>query len=96
MSLLCLYGVSLLNFTLAVTSVAVQYKHVLMILLSLEGASLSCFVLLLCVSNGGSFSGYMCLVFISLAACEASLGLSVLVYMIRMKGNDYVMSFSSH
>lgn len=93
MRLLYLLGVSLLNFTLAVMRVAVQYKHVLIILLRLEGARLSCFVLLLCRISD---IGFISLVYIALAACEARLGLSVLVCIIRIKGNDYVIRFSAH
>nr|ANZ03444.1 NADH dehydrogenase subunit 4L [Titiscania limacina] len=73
-----------------------QHKHLLNILLSLEALTLSMFLLLFSNSNLLNMEGYSCLVLISLGACEASLGLAVLVSLIRTHGNDYVKSFTLH
>nr|YP_010580822.1 NADH dehydrogenase subunit 4L [Coralliophila richardi]UZT26955.1 NADH dehydrogenase subunit 4L [Coralliophila richardi] len=76
-------------------TLSLQHKHLLGVLISLETITMSLFMLTLCVSNDVALSGHSSLILITLGACEASLGLSVLVSMIRSKGNDYVLSFSS-
>nr|YP_011002932.1 NADH dehydrogenase subunit 4L [Optediceros sp.]WPR14850.1 NADH dehydrogenase subunit 4L [Optediceros sp.] len=95
MSLFYLSLISMLSFFLALITLSLQYKHLLNILLSLEAVTMSLFILLFTLMNNISYSGEMALILITLGACEASLGLSILVSMIRMRGNDYVSSFSS-
>nr|YP_009239745.1 NADH dehydrogenase subunit 4L [Turritella bacillum]AMM72623.1 NADH dehydrogenase subunit 4L [Turritella bacillum] len=86
--------VSLFSFFMALLSLAFRYKHLLSVLLSLEAVTMSLFIFLFSASTI-SMSGEAALIFITLGACEASLGLSVLVSMIRAQGNDYVSSFST-
>nr|QXP99765.1 NADH dehydrogenase subunit 4L [Melanoides tuberculata] len=86
--------VSFISFFMALLSLAFRYKHLLTVLLSLEAITMSMFILLFSLFNS-SMSSEAALIFITLGACEASLGLSVLVSMIRARGNDYVSSFSS-
>ena len=52
------------------------------------------FIILFALSNNISFSGQASLILITLGACEARLGLSILVTIIRSQGNDYVSGFS--
>nr|QBC73161.1 NADH dehydrogenase subunit 4L [Calliotropis micraulax] len=96
MSVSFLYVFSSLGVFTSIVTLCFQYKHLLNALLSLEAMMLNLFVLLFCVSSGFSFEGHMCLVLITIGACEASLGLAVLVSLIRTHGNDYVNSFSTH
>ncbi len=42
-----------------------------------------------------SYEVYSCLILLTLGACEASLGLAILVSLIRTHGNDYVSNFIS-
>nr|QVD40466.1 NADH dehydrogenase subunit 4L [Semisulcospira gottschei] len=86
--------VSFVSFSMALLSLAFRYKHLLSVLLSLEALTMSIFILLFSLFNT-TISGEAALIFIALGACEASLGLSVLVSMIRARGNDYVSSFST-
>nr|QHF17971.1 NADH dehydrogenase subunit 4L [Littoraria sinensis] len=85
---------STLGFIMALIALSLQYKHLLSVLLSLEAATMNVFIMLFAFSNNISFNGEMALILITLGACEASLGLSILVSMIRAQGNDYVSSFS--
>ncbi|YP_009266395.1 NADH dehydrogenase subunit 4L (mitochondrion) [Littorina saxatilis] len=85
---------STLGFVMALVALSLQYKHLLSVLLSLEAATMNIFIMLFTFSNNISFNGEMSLILITLGACEASLGLSILVSMIRAQGNDYVSSFS--
>nr|YP_003934436.1 NADH dehydrogenase subunit 4L [Thylacodes squamigerus]ADI79419.1 NADH dehydrogenase subunit 4L [Thylacodes squamigerus] len=88
-------AISVIGFTMSILALALQYKHLLGALLSLEAAMLNLFVLLLSFMSS-SVSAHSVLIFITLSACEASLGLAVLVSALRAHGNDYVASFSTH
>nr|YP_010472665.1 NADH dehydrogenase subunit 4L [Littoraria ardouiniana]UVH65788.1 NADH dehydrogenase subunit 4L [Littoraria ardouiniana] len=85
---------STLGFIMALIALSLQYKHLLSVLLSLEAATMNVFIMMFTFANNISFNGEMALILITLGACEASLGLSILVSMIRAQGNDYVSSFS--
>nr|UQJ75283.1 NADH dehydrogenase subunit 4L [Proneotermes latifrons] len=69
-------------------------KHLLATLLSLEFMVLVLFVLIyycLCFFN---YELYFVMFFLVFSVCEGSLGLSILVSMIRGFGNDYFQSYS--
>nr|QLY89867.1 NADH dehydrogenase subunit 4L [Viviparus viviparus] len=83
------------GFLMSVLALVLQHKHLLSVLLSLEAMTVNLFVMLFLMMNNISFSGETSLIFITLGACEASLGLSILVSMIRTRGNDYVSSFNT-
>nr|YP_010891548.1 NADH dehydrogenase subunit 4L [Alviniconcha strummeri]WJK73097.1 NADH dehydrogenase subunit 4L [Alviniconcha strummeri] len=95
MSTFYLTLVGMLGFMMALLALSLQYKHLLSILLSLEAGTMNLFMMMFALSNNISFSGESSLILITLGACEASLGLAILVSMIRVQGNDYVYSFSS-
>nr|YP_009743793.1 NADH dehydrogenase subunit 4L [Adhemarius dentoni]QIE12539.1 NADH dehydrogenase subunit 4L [Adhemarius dentoni] len=69
-------------------------KHLLIILLSLEFIVLSIFFLMLIFLMSIDYDMYMLMVFLVFSVCEGSLGLSILVSMIRTHGNDYFQSFN--
>lgn len=72
----------------------VERGHLMMVLLLLEGVILGFFSLLL-FGVAFSFSNfYLCLVLIRFGACEAAVGLSLLVSLIRTHGNDFVSSLT--
>jgi len=87
---------SSLGFFMALIALSLQHKHLLSVLLRLEAATINLFIMLFSTSNNILFSGETALILITLGACEASLGLSILVSIIRARGNDYVSRFSSH
>nr|YP_010454133.1 NADH dehydrogenase subunit 4L [Neorossia caroli]QXJ42149.1 NADH dehydrogenase subunit 4L [Neorossia caroli] len=71
-----------------------QWKHVLNILLSFEIMMLG--IISLFLFSWGLYSGdySLMMVVVVFGVCEASLGLSLLVSMVRVHGNDYVKSLS--
>nr|UFP05418.1 NADH dehydrogenase subunit 4L [Sucra jujuba] len=71
-----------------------KYKHLLIILLSLEFMVLSVFFFLLSYLLMLNYEIYMLMVFLVFSVCEGALGLSILVSMIRTHGNDYFKSFN--
>nr|QTT61168.1 NADH dehydrogenase subunit 4L [Tritia sp. e LAG-2017] len=91
LSMLSMFGVFM-----ALLALSLQYKHLLSILLSLEAVTMNLFIMLFALSANVTFSGETSLILITLGACEASLGLAILVAIIRSEGNDYVASFSMH
>nr|AJR19262.1 NADH dehydrogenase subunit 4L [Thremma gallicum] len=66
-------------------------KHLLIVLLSLELIMLNLFFLMnnYLVYNMSN-SVYFLVMFMILTVCEGVLGLSILVYMIRIYGSDYI------
>nr|UUB71237.1 NADH dehydrogenase subunit 4L [Bombyx mori] len=69
-------------------------KHLLVVLLSLEFIVLSIFFFFLVLLMFIDYDMYVLMVFLVFSVCEGSLGLSILVSMIRSHGNDYFQSFS--
>nr|AXA45362.1 NADH dehydrogenase subunit 4L [Mitromorpha fischeri] len=96
MSTFYLSMVSVFGIFMALAALSLQYKHLLSILLSLEAITMNLFFLMFCTFSNATFSGESSLILITLGACEASLGLAILVAIIRAEGNDYVSSFSMH
>nr|YP_010943706.1 NADH dehydrogenase subunit 4L [Ennucula tenuis]WLV28176.1 NADH dehydrogenase subunit 4L [Ennucula tenuis] len=91
-----LYLIGTFLIFMSIMTLLLQAKHLLNMLLSLESMTLGIFILLFYSSMGTSFEGFICLVMISLSICEASIGLAILVALIRVHGNDYVSSFNSY
>nr|YP_009107278.1 NADH dehydrogenase subunit 4L [Petrolisthes haswelli]CEH11281.1 NADH dehydrogenase subunit 4L [Petrolisthes haswelli] len=91
-----LWVMSAISFVLCgiVSFVSVQ-KHLLNALLSLEFMMLGIFFILVLYSCGVSNELNYMFFFLSLAACEGALGLSLLVCIVRSHGNDYFKGFSS-
>nr|YP_009509810.1 NADH dehydrogenase subunit 4L [Cominella adspersa]AXF46426.1 NADH dehydrogenase subunit 4L [Cominella adspersa] len=96
MSTFYLSLLSMIGVFMALLALSLQYKHLLSILLSLEAITMNLFIMLFSLSTNVTFSGETSLILITLGACEASLGLAILVAIIRATGNDYVSSFSLH
>lgn len=67
-----------------------QRKHVLSALLALEGAVLGLAVYIAQFFGGGGGERYTMLILLTLGACEACVGLALLVAIVRRYGGDYV------
>nr|YP_010490379.1 NADH dehydrogenase subunit 4L [Calantica studeri]UWM12865.1 NADH dehydrogenase subunit 4L [Calantica studeri] len=67
-------------------------KHLMSMLISLEYMVLSIFMLIVLVSFTLGFETYLSLIFLVAAVCEGSLGVGILVGMVRSHGSDYVGS----
>nr|APX40144.1 NADH dehydrogenase subunit 4L [Cryptocephalus lusitanicus] len=70
-------------------------KHFLMMLLSLEFLVLSLYLGLFIFLSAFNYEYFFMLIYLTMSVCEGSLGLAMLVLMIRSHGNDYVLSMSS-
>jgi len=70
-----------------------RHKHLLVMLLGLELMMLGLFGLLFMLV-GVMGEDYLLLVFLTFAACEGSVGLGLLVGVVRRHGNDSFRNFS--
>nr|YP_010183492.1 NADH dehydrogenase subunit 4L [Curtos fulvocapitalis]QVG61308.1 NADH dehydrogenase subunit 4L [Curtos fulvocapitalis] len=77
-----MYIIGLLVFCL-------KCNHLLLMLLSLEFIVLSLFFGLSMIILILMYESYFLMIFLSFSVCEGSLGLSILVSMVRSYGNDY-------
>nr|UJG45237.1 NADH dehydrogenase subunit 4L [Lepidostoma hirtum] len=83
----------MLNFLMGNIMFSLNRKHLLIILLSLELIMLNMFLL---IFQFMMFMGsvYFLMLFMVLSVCEGVLGLSVLVYLVRIYGNDLIKIYS--
>ncbi len=88
-----LFILSITGGLFSLVTLSVQRKHLLRCLLRLEVITLTLFVFILRERFSQNFENFVVLIFIALAACEARLGLAILVSLIRTHGNDYVYSY---
>nr|APX40170.1 NADH dehydrogenase subunit 4L [Cryptocephalus moraei] len=70
-------------------------KHFLMMLLSLEFLVLSLYLGLFIYFTFFNYEFFFITIYLTMSVCEGSLGLAMLVMMIRKYGNDYVLSMNS-
>nr|YP_011032075.1 NADH dehydrogenase subunit 4L [Carinata recurvata]WRH31305.1 NADH dehydrogenase subunit 4L [Carinata recurvata] len=82
----------LIIFFFSVISMIFIRKHILLVLISLEFIVLLILLISVIFCLKSEFSFYVYLLFMTLFVCEAVLGLSLLVNMIRCHGNDYLNS----
>nr|YP_005255133.1 NADH dehydrogenase subunit 4L [Fergusonina taylori]ADY86000.1 NADH dehydrogenase subunit 4L [Fergusonina taylori] len=93
MQMLMEFGLLVLLFMGLMTFVSYR-KHLLSMLLSLEFIVLNLFVFLFYFLSYMNYEFYFTMMFLTFSVCEGALGLSILVSMIRVHGNDYFQSFS--
>ena len=86
------YTVATLAVLAGILSFAKIQNHIISTLIRLEFASLSLYLYLFILLNNYGAEKYVALVYLTLAACEGALGLSILVSIIKIKGNDYIKS----
>nr|UXR12267.1 NADH dehydrogenase subunit 4L [Theretra clotho] len=94
MMILNMWVIFILMFFIGNLIFVSKNKHLLVVLLSLEFIVLSIFFFFLVFLMMIDYDMYMLMVFLVFSVCEGSLGLSILVSMIRTHGNDYFQSFN--
>jgi NADH:ubiquinone oxidoreductase subunit K len=73
-------------------SFVILRNHFITTLLRLEFASLSLYLLLFLTIVKVDTETFISLIYLALAACEGALGLSILVAVIKHRGNDFLNS----
>nr|YP_009529064.1 NADH dehydrogenase subunit 4L [Macropus fuliginosus]AIG23183.1 NADH dehydrogenase subunit 4L [Macropus fuliginosus]AXV54107.1 NADH dehydrogenase subunit 4L [Macropus fuliginosus] len=86
----------IMAFLLALAGVLIYRSHLMSTLLCLEGMMLSLFILMaLLISHFHMFSASMApLILLVFSACEAGVGLALLVKTSNNYGNDYVQNLN--
>nr|WJW73303.1 NADH dehydrogenase subunit 4L [Malcus inconspicuus] len=84
----------MLMFFSGVLSFCLFRNHILTVLFSLEYLVVSVFFVFYLYLSLTGYDLYYVLIYLVFSVCEGSLGLGVLVNMIRLHGNDYLSSFS--
>nr|YP_010399079.1 NADH dehydrogenase subunit 4L [Monolepta signata]UQK96196.1 NADH dehydrogenase subunit 4L [Monolepta signata] len=84
-----------LMFFSGAMSFVLNRKHLLLMLLSLEFVVISLYLNLFVYLSMMNYEYFFSMIFLSISVCEGTLGLSILTLMVRVHGNDYVMTFSS-
>lgn len=69
-------------------------KHLLITLIRLEFIILLIYIYIYIYFNIIGYETYFSIVFLTIRVCEGSLGLSILVSLIRTHGNDYFQRFN--
>nr|AXS66107.1 NADH dehydrogenase subunit 4L [Cucujoidea sp. 46 KM-2017] len=75
-------------------SFSLKRKHLLLMLLSLEFVVLGLYGFVVLNLSLSSLDLFFSMIFLTMSVCEGALGLSMLISMVRMHGNDYIMSLS--
>nr|YP_010309883.1 NADH dehydrogenase subunit 4L [Biston regalis]UMR55009.1 NADH dehydrogenase subunit 4L [Biston regalis] len=94
MMVMYMYMIIIIMFIVGNLIFVSKYKHLLIILLSLEFMVLSVFFFLLSYLLFLNYEVYILMIFLVFSVCEGALGLSILVSLIRTHGNDYFKSFN--
>nr|UYI30634.1 NADH dehydrogenase subunit 4L [Aquatica sp. q XF-2022] len=88
------YSVFIFMYFVGLLVLCLKCSHLLLMLLSLEFIVLSLFLGLGVFIIGLMYESYFMMIFLAFSVCEGALGLSILVYLVRMYGNDYFSSFN--
>nr|APX39819.1 NADH dehydrogenase subunit 4L [Psylliodes fusiformis] len=70
-------------------------KHLLLMLLSLEFIVISLYLNMFIYLSMMNFELFFTMIFLTVSVCEGVLGLSILIMMVRVHGNDFILTFSS-
>nr|YP_010134330.1 NADH dehydrogenase subunit 4L [Megabeleses liriodendrovorax]QWM93820.1 NADH dehydrogenase subunit 4L [Megabeleses liriodendrovorax] len=81
-------------FLVSFISFCLNRYHLLMVLLSLEFIVLIIYISLIIYLNFFMMELFFSMMFLVFSVCEGVLGLSILVMMVRMHGNDYFQVLS--
>ena len=88
------YSLSCLFFSRLFVYVS-KYKHLLLILLSLESVVIALYILIFFYFSQFYFEYFISIFFLSMSVCERALGLSLLILIIRTHGGDIIILFDN-
>nr|APX40443.1 NADH dehydrogenase subunit 4L [Longitarsus melanocephalus] len=82
-------------FMMGVFGFIFNRKHLLLMLLMLEFIVILMYLNLFIYLMMMNYEYFFSMIFLTMSVCEGALGLSILILMVRINGNDYILSFSS-
>nr|AEV56618.1 NADH dehydrogenase subunit 4L [Kokeshia sp. NKU02] len=84
----------MLFFCMGLITFCLSHKHLLLTLISLEYLVIILFLGMVSFLTLYYMESYILLLFLTFSVCEGVIGLSVLVSLIRLHGNDMISSIS--
>nr|ARH54347.1 NADH dehydrogenase subunit 4L [Cyrtanaspis phalerata] len=84
----------MLMFFIGMFVFCMKRKHLLLMLLSIEFIVLAIYLNLFIYLSNLNNEFFFSMIFLIFSVCEGTLGLSILVSLIRTHGNDYFQSFN--
>nr|ATL15484.1 NADH dehydrogenase subunit 4L [Acanthoscelides obtectus] len=85
----------LLMFISGLSVFIMKRDHLLLMLLSLEFIVISLYLIFVFHLKMMNYEFFFSMIFLTMSVCEGVLGLSILVSIIRIHGNDNILTFSS-
>nr|APX40729.1 NADH dehydrogenase subunit 4L [Longitarsus rutilus] len=82
-------------FIIGMISFIFNRKHFLLMLLMLEFIVIIMYLNMFLYLSLMNYEFFFSMIFLTMSVCEGALGLSILILMVRMHGNDYILTFSS-
>nr|ALO77369.1 NADH deshydrogenase subunit 4L [Bruchinae sp. GENSP01] len=82
-------------FIVGLMSFVLKREHLLLMLLSLEFLVVTLYLIFMFYLKMMDYEYFFSMIFLTMSVCEGTLGLSILVTMIRTHGNDNILTFSS-
>nr|APX39374.1 NADH dehydrogenase subunit 4L [Longitarsus atricillus] len=82
-------------FSVGVISFIFNRKHFLLMLLMLEFIVIILYMNMFIYLSFMNYEFFFSMIFLTMSVCEGALGLSILILMVRIHGNDYILTFSS-
>nr|APX39858.1 NADH dehydrogenase subunit 4L [Longitarsus tabidus] len=82
-------------FIMGLVSFIFNRKHFLLMLLMLEFIVIIMYFNMFLYLSLLNYEFFFSMIFLTMSVCEGALGLSILILMVRMHGNDYILTFSS-
>nr|APX40040.1 NADH dehydrogenase subunit 4L [Longitarsus nigrofasciatus] len=82
-------------FVMGMISFIFNRKHFLLMLLMLEFIVIIMYLNMYLYLSLLNYEFFFSMIFLTMSVCEGALGLSILILMVRMHGNDYILTFSS-
>nr|ARH53749.1 NADH dehydrogenase subunit 4L [Calomicrus pinicola] len=89
-----IYGLLFFMFISGALSFVFNRKHLLLMLLSLEFIVIVLYLNIFLYLSNMSYEYFFSMIYLTISVCEGALGLSILILMVRVHGNDYISSFS--
>nr|YP_009529000.1 NADH dehydrogenase subunit 4L [Aulacophora lewisii]ATC73090.1 NADH dehydrogenase subunit 4L [Aulacophora lewisii] len=81
-------------FLSGILSFSLNRKHLLLMLLSLEFIVIVLYLNIFIYLSMMNYEFFFSMIYLTMSVCEGALGLSILILMIRVHGNDYILTFS--
>ncbi|YP_220662.1 NADH dehydrogenase subunit 4L (mitochondrion) [Pogona vitticeps] len=89
-----IYTMLLTSFSLALTGTVMNRTHMMSMLLGIEAMTLSIFMIMATLSINSPNTTAAPIIMITMAACEASTGLTLLMLTSKKNTNDYMKNLN--